>query len=123
MMRGRRAKAARKPAPVPVVRERLEVREVLVRTDEPPPELRPAARVDPAPRGLAGIFEHSLRRFRVTVHVLTLMPLYALACVCVGIAAAPGIALVRATFTAAAAWPEPLRSTAPGAAIAAGYFL
>jgi hypothetical protein len=43
-------------------------------------------------RGFAGFFETALRRFKNAIHIVLTMPLYAVGCIMIGVAAAPGVA-------------------------------
>ena len=73
--------------------------------------------------GLGGLFEAALRRFKGAVHAGTLVPIYGLGCLCIGLALVPAITLVNWVSTATAAWPTGLRYAALGSSLATGYFL
>lgn len=73
--------------------------------------------------GFFGLFETALRRFKVTVHALTLLPFYVLGSVILGLALTPGVWL----FSRVSGWVQHssdwIRFPAYGTAVAAGYFL
>lgn len=46
-------------------------------------------------RGVAGVLENGLRQFKTIIHAAMLMPLYAIACLAVGVTLMPGISLLR----------------------------
>jgi acetyltransferase-like isoleucine patch superfamily enzyme len=86
---------------------------------------QPRQNVDPqgsAHSGLTGFFERTLRRLKLTVHLLVMLPLAALFFSCIGVSLMPGIALFRAVAAASAGWPDLLRCFALGASLGAGYF-
>lgn len=71
--------------------------------------------------GVVGLAETLLRRFRTISFSLLITPLMILCCLCVGLAAAPGLYvfdIVRATVEN---WPTPLRYAALGVGLSTGY--
>jgi hypothetical protein len=73
--------------------------------------------------GLHGVLETFLRRFRNLSFALLISPLMLLCCLCVGLAAAPGLYLHDIVGTWSASWPLPLRYAALGCSISVGYLL
>ena len=73
--------------------------------------------------GFPGLFESMLRRFKRTLHLFTLLPLYLLACGCMGTSLVPGIFL----FDYVSAWTRGsgilVHHAALGFSLAAGFFL
>ncbi len=74
-------------------------------------------------KGLAGVLETILRRFRIFAYMFTLTPLYFLGALCMGIALVPGIYLFGFVRAATQHWPEFWRFLALGVTIASSYFL
>lgn len=72
--------------------------------------------------GLKGFFETALRRFKLLVHCLVLVPLAALFFSCIGASLTPGIALMRWTSELSQSWPSLLQYFAWGTALGASYF-
>lgn len=74
-------------------------------------------------KGLHGLFETLLRRFRGVSFPLLLAPLTILCCACLGLSAAPGLCLFAYVAELGAAWAAPLRFAALGCALSTGYLL
>jgi hypothetical protein len=76
-------------------------------------------------RGIAGLFETLMRRFKVAVHAITLLPFYAIASLCLGFAATPGAYLLSWISRSLEAADASLIVKAPVLAIglATSYFL
>jgi hypothetical protein len=72
-------------------------------------------------RGLIGLAETFLRRFRTLSFVLLLSPLMALCCACVGLACVPGLYLFDYVRFSTASWPTPFHYAALGFAVSSGY--
>lgn len=72
--------------------------------------------------GLSGLFERTLRRFKTAVHALTLLPLYLVGCICMGVAAAPGIYFVQCILKWTDGANALLRYPLIGIGIALGFF-
>ena len=89
--------------------------------------LPPKARVDLDPQGsahsgLSGYYEVILRRFKAAVHMITLVPLYGLASICLGLSLAPGLAFYRFVSAATGDAPFWLQLPVTATAIGVGYF-
>jgi len=74
-------------------------------------------------KGLAGLFEYLLRRFRNGTFLIALMPLYLVGLIAMGISATPGIYLVNWTNTFTAQWAPLFHHLAVGIAVPIAYFL
>lgn len=76
-----------------------------------------------AHKGIYGLYESVLRRFKSAVHIATLVPLYGLAASCLGLALFPGISLLswiwQRTEHDATVW----RSLTMSLGVGASYFL
>ncbi len=73
-------------------------------------------------KGIAGLYESLLRRFKRLMHALTLLPLYAIAALCLGISAAPGVAVFSWINEAFATSTPFIRYGAIGIGIASAFF-
>lgn len=73
-------------------------------------------------RGVLGFAETFMRRFKNLSFGLLLSPLILLCCMCVGIAAAPGLWLFDFASTATTDWPAMFHYMAIGCALSFGYF-
>lgn len=73
-------------------------------------------------KGIVGIFETLLRRFRTTMHALTMLPVYFLGCVMLGLCLVPGVYL----FRTAAEWtlhsPGWIQNISYGISLVLGFF-
>jgi acetyltransferase-like isoleucine patch superfamily enzyme len=78
--------------------------------------------LDSKESGLAWIFEIALRRFRNLMHGLTLVPLYAMAALCLGAALLPGAMIFSWADAATAGSHRYLHLFALTTALAVGYF-
>ncbi|KAA3613793.1 MAG: hypothetical protein DWQ05_16075 [Calditrichaeota bacterium] len=74
-------------------------------------------------KGLAGLFETALRRFRVVTYLLALIPVYFLGILAMSISAIPGIFLVKYTLTTLNYLPEFLYFGAIAFSVISSYFL
>jgi len=74
-------------------------------------------------KGLGGILETLLRKFKILTVLVLLSPVYFVASVCLGVSLSPGILLVRTTSSLVEGAPLWLELPAIGTAIAMGYFL
>ena len=74
-------------------------------------------------KGIAGFLETVIRRFRMISHLVTLLPLYALCFLAMGISAAPGIYFFDTIRTAASTLPEVLYYISVGTALITAYFM
>ncbi len=79
--------------------------------------------VDSKHKGLAGSLERLLRRFKTTMHIFMVLPLYFLACLIVGIAATPGAMMWRWAFLNSRGWSVPLKVMWLSACGAGAYIL
>jgi acetyltransferase-like isoleucine patch superfamily enzyme len=73
--------------------------------------------------GAAGLFEALLRRFKIAVHAVTLIPFYAIAAIGMGLAATPGIFLFNWIQALTQASSPVIRYPSSAIAFTAGYFL
>jgi hypothetical protein len=74
-------------------------------------------------KGLYGIVESFLRRFRIFAFLFTLLPLYLLCIAAMGISATPGVYLFYFMRDISSGWPKALHYAATGTGIFGGYFL
>lgn len=74
-------------------------------------------------KGLIGIFETLLRRFRSIMHGVSMMPVYLLGCALLGSCFVPGVYLFRAAGEWTASDPTWLQNFVFGISLVAGYFL
>lgn len=74
-------------------------------------------------KGLAGIMESLLRRFRTLSFALLLAPLMIVCCGCVGLAAGCGLFVFDQFSALSAEWPAIFRYMALGCGISFGYFV
>lgn len=74
-------------------------------------------------RGLKGFFEKSLRRFKSAMHLATMLPVYALACVIIGLSLVPGVSLFRFISELTANQSTLIQNIAYGLTLATGFFL
>lgn len=72
--------------------------------------------------GVQGLFEKTLRRFKVLMHLLSLMPLYLVASFCFGVCLTPGIYLFKFVTQFSEVWSPVFRNLALGTSLALGYF-
>ncbi|WP_415063976.1 acyltransferase [Bdellovibrio sp.] len=74
-------------------------------------------------KGLKGLFEKTLRRFKVATHLLTMLPVYGLACLILGASLIPGISLFRFLSDLVATQSSVIQNITYGIGIATGFFL
>lgn len=74
-------------------------------------------------KGVHGLAETFLRRFKNVTFAIVLSPLVAVCCLCLGISAAPGIFLFDFVSTHTAAWHPVFHFIAMGCSLAAGFFM
>jgi acetyltransferase-like isoleucine patch superfamily enzyme len=74
-------------------------------------------------KGIAGVAETFLRKFKTFVHILLIMPLYLLASGILGISLVPGILLIRYIYGFAKEWHFLWNAFALGTAIIASFFI
>lgn len=74
-------------------------------------------------KGLKGVFERVFRRYYTAVHILIILPLYALAALVAGIALVPGVLLFKFVLFQTNHWHWLLHAMALGSSFVAGYFL
>jgi acetyltransferase-like isoleucine patch superfamily enzyme len=72
--------------------------------------------------GLGGALENALRRFRILMHALFLLPLYTVACACISLALLPSFYLLKSAHLLSLNWPEVLRFLLFGFSLGASYF-
>ncbi len=71
--------------------------------------------------GIKGLFERSLRRYKVAVHILTILPLYFVCCIILGLGLFPAVVLVQATLRGSAHLPELVQTFALAVSLPLGY--
>ncbi len=74
-------------------------------------------------KGIRGFYEGLLRRFKVVTQVLTLLPLYIVGSVCIGLALLPGIYTFQVLTQFVAETPYFIQIFMIGFSLALGYFL
>jgi len=74
-------------------------------------------------KGLVGIYESLLRRFKTLMLLATMLPVYFLGILILGIALTPGIMLYTFVSDLSVQWPLAGRAFSLGLCFAAGYFL
>lgn len=74
-------------------------------------------------KGLNGIFERLLRRFKVAMHLLTMLPTYLFACVVLGFSLTPSVMLFRFVQEKTQTSHSVIQSLAFALSLAVGYFL
>lgn len=94
----------------------------------PSAESAPEKRTDIDPqgsqhKGAAGAFEQLLRKFKTAVHAATLLPMYALGAVLVGLALVPGVAVFQVFLKWTGHLAPWIHYPAMATAVALGYFL
>lgn len=95
---------------------------------EPPQDMSSSKRVDTDPQhsvktGFAGVYETALRRFKTVIYALTLVPIYAIGSICIGLALVPGILFFDTIRRSFQLQPAYIQYPAWGIAIAISYFL
>lgn len=85
-------------------------------------------RVDTDPRstthkGIAGLYELALRRFKTLIYIMTIIPIYIMGSLFIGIALVPGIFVFHWSSSLAGEWPLIGQYFVKGTAIATGFFL
>lgn len=73
--------------------------------------------------GIKGLFERLLRRFKVVMHIATMIPVYFFACVVLGACMVPGISVFRAVSELTVNQPFLIQNLAYGLSCAIGFFL
>lgn len=73
--------------------------------------------------GIKWLFEVLLRRFKVVMHIATMIPVYFLACLLLGACLVPGITLFRAVADYTSNQGVVIQNLAYGLSFAIGYFL
>lgn len=73
-------------------------------------------------KGLTGIFERLLRRFKVGMHALMMIPVYLIACSILGASLMPGIYIFRTASELTASSPALLQNFTYGFCFALGFF-
>lgn len=79
--------------------------------------------VDTNHNGLTGVFEKLLRRFKVTMHILLMIPIYILACLIFGACLVPGISLFRMVSELATVQPAWIQNILYALSLAASFFM
>ena len=74
-------------------------------------------------KGITGLVEKALRKFRIISFVFALIPVYLIGILVMGISLLPGIYFFKYIYTSSQTWIEPIHFAAIGIAIVCGYFL
>ncbi len=74
-------------------------------------------------KGIAGIYELLLRRFKTVVYSMTILPLYVLGCAMIGLAVVPGVAVYHLIITATASSSLFVQYLGVGMSIASGFMM
>ncbi|MCA9732310.1 MAG: hypothetical protein H6696_16195 [Deferribacteres bacterium] len=74
-------------------------------------------------RGLAGLFENILRRFRIVTYLIALIPLYLMVILAMSLSAMPGVYFVKFVLENTAQWPEFFHYGAIAFSLISSYFL
>lgn len=74
-------------------------------------------------KGLLGIFEQSLRKFKTLMHILSMFPLYLVACLALGVCITPGVYFFQLVYNFTSSWWSGFHNFAIGVSIAVSYFL
>lgn len=73
-------------------------------------------------KGLVGVFEGLLRRFKIAAHLASMVPVYFVACVLLGTCLWPGVTLFRFVYHQVANSPWWIQNFFYAVAVATGYF-
>lgn len=73
--------------------------------------------------GLTGFLEEILRRFRVGSYIITMIPLYLIGILAMGISATPGVFFFNFIAESTQSWPRLFSTGAIACALVTGYFL
>jgi acetyltransferase-like isoleucine patch superfamily enzyme len=73
--------------------------------------------------GIKGLFEKLLRRFKIAMHLITMIPVYLFACIIFGFSLTPSVSFFRWVQEATANSSHGLQNLAFGLSLAAGYFI
>lgn len=74
-------------------------------------------------QGIKGLFERLLRRFKVVMHIGTMVPVYLFACLILGACLIPAISLFRFVHDHIQDWNTFAQDSAYGLTLAVGFFL
>ncbi len=74
-------------------------------------------------KGLNGLFEKLLRRFKVAMHLVTMLPVYLFACLVLGFSLTPSVMLFRFVQQQTQSSASAIQSFFFAVSLAAGYFL
>ncbi len=72
--------------------------------------------------GIKGIFETLLRRFKVAMHIFTMIPVYALGCLLIGICLTPSVSIFRWFQEISSAQPTFIQNFSFAFSLAVGFF-
>ncbi len=95
-------------------------------TEPQPIDVKKRFDLDPgasAHKGVGGLIETLLRRFKVFAHIGALIPLYLIASACIGLSLAPGLTLIHKIWDATHAWSLWVRYPVVSMAAGMGFFL
>ncbi len=94
-----------------------------MRPGESTPRIENVYSAHSSKKGLAGLLEYLLRRFRVGAFIAALIPVYILGVMAMGISAAPGFYLFDLVQNLNADWPAVFQYVSSGIALFTGYLL
>jgi acetyltransferase-like isoleucine patch superfamily enzyme len=73
--------------------------------------------------GLAGLFEKIMRKFKILIHLLSLMPMYLVASLCIGISFWPAVQAFKLITSLTSAQPSSIQALGYGVSLGLGYFI
>ncbi len=73
--------------------------------------------------GIAGLFESMLRRFKVFIHLVTLLPMYVVASLCIGISFFPAVQAFKLISYLTSTLPSWVQALGYGVSLGLGYFM
>lgn len=73
--------------------------------------------------GIAGVYDRLLRSYKGLIHGLTMLPIYLLACVIMGVSLTPGVYLFQSVSTLTSEYPNSIQFLGYGISIAVGFYL
>src|SRR4051812_25921141 len=74
-------------------------------------------------KGLKGLLEGLLRRFKALTHIIIMMPVYVAACIVLGICIIPGVSLFRFVSGLTASQPAWVQNIGYAFSVSTGFFL
>ncbi len=74
-------------------------------------------------KGISGLFERLLRRFKIAMQLVTMIPVYLIACLVLGLSLTPAVEFFRFIMDQTKNFPSIVQSLAFAVSIAVGYFM